>query len=372
MEPEGDSWVYEKLDSLRKEIEQVSKEHTSLSSAATQATALLDAMRNRRDELLDLNRRLSVVSAESAELLVDLEEKNKALNDTNKELANANAHAAELMGEIEIKNSEIEKLNTALSHSNAQASELLAELELSKQHLEEVNGRLEAANKEKSHLLGVVAHDLRSGLGGIQGMAEVIKMDVEEESSELNEQVGLIVTESTHMLELLSSLLEMSSFELGKIEIKPELIDFNLLVKDACAYHSVFAEMKKQSIHFKADKDLPEVSIDPLRMRQAIDNLLSNAIKYSYPGEQLEVHTWFSDGNFGFSVKDGGPGLTEADFKIIFKPFQKLSATPTGGEESHGLGLAITQQLIDRLGGKIWAENCPQGGCRFQFQLPIS
>jgi len=372
MEPGSDQSVYDKLGKLHTEIERLSREHESLGSAALQAQQLLQEMQERREKLVALNQRLAMVSAESAELLADLEQKNEALFKANAELAKANAHAAELMAEIEVKNSEISSLNGALSQSNALASELLAELELKKAELESANLELGSANREKSHLLGVVAHDLRSGLGGIHGFAQLLAIDLEDADEGILEQVKLIELESTRMLELLASLLDVSSLDQGRIELNMGEMDFNFMISEACAYHQAFAQRKEQVLSFVPDESLGCASLDPFRIRQACDNLISNAIKYSPANCSIRVSTWAEGDSVGFAVEDGGPGLSEKDFSSLFKPFQKLSAKPTAGEDSHGLGLAISKKLIELHNGRVWAENMPEGGARFAFTLPVS
>lgn len=359
------------LEQLRAQIESLAHDPENLGRAAEQAGRLLEELRSRRDQLMVLNQRLATVSAESAELVVDLEEKNLALAETNAELARANAHAAELMGEIEIKNHRISILNDALSKSNAMASELLAELELKKADLEQANTRLETANDEKSRLLGVVAHDMRSGIGGIHGLAKLLCMDLEGQQSEVLEHLQLIETESGHMLELLASLLDVTSLDQGRLELHSERCDFNHLVRQVTDYYRNFAGRKDQTLVLEPAGGLKDVLMDPVRIRQACDNLISNAIKYSQQGAAIRVSTWQDPGgSVGFSVVDGGPGLSAQDLAGLFKPFQKLTPQPTGGEDSHGLGLAITKQLIDLHEGKVWAENLPEGGCRFSFTLP--
>ena len=103
-----------------------------------------------------------------------------------------------------------------------------------------------------------------------------------------------------------------------------------------------------------------------------IDNLVSNAIKFSPSGTTVQISVRSGAGSFTFSVQDQGPGIPEADRKLLFRSFQKLSARPTGGEKSTGLGLAIVKRIIDAHGGRIDVESGPAGGTRFAVTMPLA
>ena len=115
----------------------------------------------------------------------------------------------------------------------------------------------------------------------------------------------------------------------------------------------------------------PMLMLDAAKMRQVIDNLLSNAVKYSPPGSAITA-TIQSDparGLYGFAVQDQGPGIPDGERDKLFKDFGRLSAQPTGGEKSTGLGLAICRKIVEAHGGTITAENLPTHGCEFRVFL---
>ena len=110
---------------------------------------------------------------------------------------------------------------------------------------------------------------------------------------------------------------------------------------------------------------------DGIRVKQAVDNLVSNAIKFSPQGESIRVSLEREDDKARVEVADHGPGLTEADKERLFRRFTRLSARPTGGEPSTGLGLANARQLVELHGGTIGAESDGPGqGSRFWITLP--
>jgi signal transduction histidine kinase len=109
------------------------------------------------------------------------------------------------------------------------------------------------------------------------------------------------------------------------------------------------------------------------RLREAVDNLVSNAIKYSPPGAGIDISLDRDDGHASIKVRDRGPGLSPEDMGRLFGRFQRLSAKPTGGESSTGLGLSITKQIVDLHGGTIKvSSDGPGTGSTFEIVLPAA
>ena len=119
--------------------------------------------------------------------------------------------------------------------------------------------------------------------------------------------------------------------------------------------------MQAENINMNTDKSY---------LSRILDNLISNAIKFSPHGTSMKVEASLENGGIRFSVRDQGPGFSEADKKDLFKKFKKLSARPTGGESSNGLGLAIVKILVDRLGGKIQLNSAQGQGSEFIITIP--
>lgn len=113
-----------------------------------------------------------------------------------------------------------------------------------------------------------------------------------------------------------------------------------------------------------------EFLFDVNRMGQVVDNLLSNAVKYSPPEKDIYVELSRKQDQIRFEVRDQGPGISHEERDKLFQHFQKLSAKPTGGESSSGLGLAIAQRIVEEHGGNIGVESEPGQGATFYFELP--
>ncbi len=227
---------------------------------------------------------------------------------------------------------------------------------LKNEDLARLNEELDQANQLKTELLGIAAHDLKNPLQTIMGFAELIGEETKEISS-INTKASLIRRASQKMLSLIHDLLETAAIDAGKLELHRQRTDFGSLVQVISENFYLMAQNKRQCLQLHLEENCI-VSIDVERMKEVVENLIGNAIKYS-PHEKT---IWITVARIGhdnvrFSVRDEGQGLTEEDMKKLFGKFQRLSARPTDGESSTGLGLSIVKKLVEMHGGKIWAES---------------
>ena len=247
---------------------------------------------------------------------------------------------------------------------------LVSELALQKEAFETQNRELKVLDDLKNKLLGMAAHDLRNPIGYIQMISEFLLESGGKLSSENWERLlGDLHSQSRHMLDLLNDLLEVSQIESGRLEIRPRSVDLHAFLTDAVQRHGMLAAPKGTTVQLA---DAPQVTIeaDPERLRQVIDNLISNAIKYSPPGSTVSVAAVRKQGDWRISVRDEGPGIKPGERDMLFTEFAKLSARPTGGESSTGLGLAITRRIVEAHGGRIGVDSEPGHGATFWFTLP--
>jgi signal transduction histidine kinase len=154
------------------------------------------------------------------------------------------------------------------------------------------------------------------------------------------------------------------------ISIRREPLDLATLVADVAEANRPLAERKRQEIVVSGPKSLIAAG-DPDRLRDAIDNLVSNAVKYSPPEGAIAITLGRADRETVINVRDSGPGLSPEDLGRLFGRFQRLSAKPTGGEASTGLGLSIAKRIVDLHGGRLTAESGrSEGGAVFTIALP--
>jgi signal transduction histidine kinase len=243
-------------------------------------------------------------------------------------------------------------------------------LAVQKDEIEKKNAELRRLNDLKNTFLGIAAHDLRNPVGLVQMIADSIiqsgdKMAPETRRELIAEVGGLC----RHALALLNDLLDVAQIESGVLEIKPASLDPAVILRETAERHGRLATPKGTRI--EAEPPPPgAMRADPLRLRQVLDNLVSNAVKYSPPGSTVRIRAKREGAGWRVEVTDQGPGLTEEDRQRLFQDFARLSAKPTGGEKSTGLGLAITRRMVEAHGGKIGVDSRPGAGATFFFTLP--
>jgi len=194
------------------------------------------------------------------------------------------------------------------------------------------------------------------------------------------------------MLNLIEELLETASFDLGTVSLTKQPIDICTVLKTAIQNLEAVATQKSQRLIVQVPQAPIIVLADSGRMIGVFENLISNAIKYSFPHTSITIcclaysphpngmyqisqlpqaHQAFSESFVLISVSDEGQGLTEADMQKLFGRFQRLSARPTQGESSSGLGLSLVKEIVEIHGGKVWAESLGKGqGATFFVALP--
>jgi signal transduction histidine kinase len=232
--------------------------------------------------------------------------------------------------------------------------------------------QLNKADAAKNRFLGMAAHDLRNPLASIRALSEFLQDGtVGPLSAEQIDLVQTIHTASQQMLGLVNELLDVATIESGEMKMSLESHNLAEIIDKSVYLANIEAERKKTHITFENVLPPILVKIDAAKMKQVIDNLLSNAVKYSPPGSQITALLTADDNGCSFAVRDQGPGIPDNERDKLFQDFGRLSAKPTGGEKSVGLGLAICRKIVEAHGGTIVAENlpAPAGGCEFRVIL---
>jgi signal transduction histidine kinase len=233
--------------------------------------------------------------------------------------------------------------------------------------------RIRRANEYKNEVLGTVAHDLRNPLSVILGRAEMMNELAAMNPVPLDkvkDQLGHIRSSASQLTGMVNDLISDAMMNALDIAIKREPADLAALLGEIVASNRALAEKKDQTIHLVSPPH-QLWSCDPDRLREAIDNLVSNAIKYSPIGGIIELSMAVDDEGAVIRVKDDGAGLSPDDVVRLFGRFQRLSAKPTGGENSTGLGLSIVKRIVDLHGGRVTGESPGPGlGATFTIRLP--
>ncbi|MEO5365573.1 MAG: hybrid sensor histidine kinase/response regulator [Magnetococcus sp. WYHC-3] len=234
--------------------------------------------------------------------------------------------------------------------------------------LREQQRHLRELNDQKNHLLGMAAHDLRNPVNTIRGFSEILLQE-ELTADERREFLQIIHRLSHSMLTLINDLLDVTIIESGRLDLRLSPGDLGDLLADRLPPHVIAAHGKGIRLHSEVNEHLA-IPYDANRMGQVLDNLVGNAIKFSPPGTTVTVTVGRVPSGMVLEVRDQGPGLTEEDRTRLFGTFQRLSAQPTGGETSSGLGLAIAKRIVDAHGGRITEEGQLGSGAVFRVFLP--
>ncbi len=235
--------------------------------------------------------------------------------------------------------------------------------------------RLRQANTFKSEILGTVAHDLKNPLGVILGRTEILKEMIAAAGAldgNVQAQIGYIREAANRLTEMVDDLVADAMADALNITIRREPVDLAVLVEEVAEANRPLASRKAQTIAVAAPPDHAAMC-DVDRIREAIDNLVSNAVKYSPIGGAIDLLVARDADGIVVEVRDQGAGLSPEDISRLFGRFQRLSAKPTAGETSTGLGLSIVKRIVDLHGGRIAVESTGPGkGATFKMTLPTT
>lgn len=228
---------------------------------------------------------------------------------------------------------------------------------------------------KRTEFLRVAAHDFRSPLTSIMAFLQVTGMRIRRgtfDTGDTLRRIDQLLALAKETIQLLERLLDLSMIESGAGEPGWSRVDMANVLARCEARHRHAAELKRIELRLDADGLLPEVLGDPIRLGQVVDNLLNNALKYTHPGGTVRLRCRTEQRDVITSVRDTGQGLSDKDLRQVFRSFRRLSAIPTAGESSTGLGLAIAKGIVEAHGGRIWVESEQGMGAAFFFSLPAA
>lgn len=229
--------------------------------------------------------------------------------------------------------------------------------------LEDQRAELERANQAKSRFIASMSHEFRTPISSIMGYADRLSRD-----SAANGSPAAIQRASWHLLTLVENLLEHARQGEGEVYLNPGPVDLTTVLQDLDTLFAHQARNKGLELNVSASPEEIALVTDELRLRQALINLLGNAIRYTQEG-QVRLDVQVMGDRLQFAVNDSGPGISSEDRERIFKPFQRLDPSEQTGA---GLGLSITQHLVDAMGGELELDSEPGQGSTFHFSLPLA
>jgi len=230
----------------------------------------------------------------------------------------------------------------------------------------------EAANLAKSQFLSSMSHELRTPLNAILGFAQLFEYDkglTEDKKTNARE----IYKAGEHLLTLIGEVLDLSKIEAGNIALSLEDTSLLNVLKECQLLIQPFADSHGISLELTLVRcERIVVNADYTRLKQVFLNLLSNAVKYNSRRGHISISCTMDDaGSVRVNVKDTGPGITDKQLKKLFQPFSRLGAE-FGETEGTGIGLVITRQLVELMGGEVGVDSVPGKGSTFWVKLKIT
>lgn len=300
-----------------------------------------------------------------------------------------------------------DKIQRQLAVQERQAKEI----QQNNTSLQEQNLQLEKLNTEKNEVLGIVSHDLRNPLTSIMMSLYLIEKQWHQMSlQDIMHRLSNAQKASLYMKSIIEKLLDVNHIEEGKMSIHPANFRITPLLSNLLHEYRDAAVAKNLELHLHSENPDVKVFADTNIVITIMDNLLSNAVKYSPPGKNIYIrvtnvlptlseknerlfveHGWEISGSVDdhltndsrfisglpfpsvrIEVQDEGPGLNDDDKTKVFGKFSRLSARPTAGETSTGLGLSIVKKMTELLQGRVWCESEAGCGATFLVELPAA
>ncbi len=298
-------------------------------------------------------------------LTFGIADKINSLRDENEKALNDKLQSSEKVFEL---NKKLEETNLILEEKVRERTE---EIVKQSRELEAKNVELKELNEDKNHFIGILAHDIRSPLTGIQGFAQLLKSSRDKLSPDQLDYVNTILQCNKQISDMVNQILDLNAIEARKIKMNTQRIDLaEVLIKLIGKYKD---EAGRKDISFSplaGDATDTYADVDPNYINQILENLISNAVKYSPKNKRIFANIFDKGDKVMIEVKDEGPGISKEDQQKLFGKFQKLTAKPTGGEDSTGLGLSIVKKYVEAMNGRVWCESEEGKGSSFFIEFP--
>jgi len=297
---------------------------------------------------------------------------------TDARMASANSGAIDVSDELDELAAEFNALldsqqgyTDELRATNSRLSEEVAERRKAEESLIQTRDAAEAANRAKSVFLANMSHELRTPLNAILGFSSLMRREPQLTDTQV-ESLDIINRSGEHLLALINDVLEMAKVEAGRLQLEIAPFDLGGMVHDVADMMRSRAEQKGLYLQLDQSSQVPRYIFgDQARLRQILVNLVGNAMKFTQTGGVIIRLSVKQDDRqyLLIEVEDSGPGIGPEDQERIFKPFVQLAKVAE--QKGTGLGLTITKQFVELMGGRIAVESTLGNGSLFRVELPV-
>lgn len=263
----------------------------------------------------------------------------------------------------------LQQANAVLMVTAIEAQKLTEQVEMAKVELESAKFEAEKANLAKSNFLSGMSHELRTPLNAILGFAQLLESGSPPPTSTQNARIQQIIKSGWYLLDLINQILDLAVIESGKLPLAREPVPLIDVLRECQAMIESQAQQRGIQLGFLPFDNTWVAYADRTRVKQVLINLLTNAIKYNRAQGTIAVEcTVPTPERIRISVKDSGAGLPPEKLAQLFEPFNRLGQE-AGVEEGTGLGLVVTKQLVELMGGAIGVKSTVRVGSEFWIEL---
>ncbi len=247
------------------------------------------------------------------------------------------------------------------------------ELEQATAGLTEANERLQELDRLKDDFVSTVTHELRTPLTSIRAFSEILLDNPDLDTDERQRFLEPIVEETERLTRLVNQVLDLAKLESGAAEWRVGPVDVRRLVEASTSATAQLFRDRNVTLDIDFPETVPPVAADADRVTQVLVNLLGNAVKFADPGQgRVRVGVLVLDGEVRVDVEDNGAGIPEEDRAVVFDKFRQGGDTHRDRPPGTGLGLPISREIIDHLGGRLWVADRPGPGATLSFTLPVA